>query len=56
MVFDVSLHHMGKFINYKVLQYVEGEVHIIKAVDPDQWSYFEAMKIIKDLKDAYFKL
>ncbi|XP_047173251.1 uncharacterized protein LOC124841106 [Vigna umbellata] len=57
MVFDICLHHMGKFVTNKGLQYVEGEIHVIKGLDPDRWSYFEAVGIVKEFKyDADFKL
>ncbi|XP_022632732.1 uncharacterized protein LOC111240920 [Vigna radiata var. radiata] len=57
MVFEVRLHHMGKFVNDKGLRYVGGEVHVIVGVDPDRWSYFEAVGIIKEFKyDVDFKL
>ncbi|WVY98174.1 hypothetical protein V8G54_030325 [Vigna mungo] len=55
MVFDICLYHMGKFVNG--LRYVGGEIHVIKGIDSDRWSYFEAIGIVKDFKyDADFKL
>ncbi|KOM48788.1 hypothetical protein LR48_Vigan07g249200 [Vigna angularis] len=57
MVFEVCLHHMGKFVSNKGLQYLGGEVHMMKGLDPDRWSYFEAVGIVKEFKyDADFKL
>ncbi|WVZ03118.1 hypothetical protein V8G54_023924 [Vigna mungo] len=57
MVFEIRLHHMGRFVNDKGLRYVGGEVHVIVGVDPDRWSYFGAVGIIKEFKyDADFKL
>ncbi|KAG2384779.1 uncharacterized protein HKW66_Vig0118710 [Vigna angularis] len=48
---------MGNFVNNKGLQYVGGEMHVMKGVDPDRWSYFEAVGIVKEFKyDADFKL
>ncbi|WVZ06131.1 hypothetical protein V8G54_019477 [Vigna mungo] len=32
----------------KGLRYVGGEEHVIVGVDPDRWSYFEAVEIIKE--------
>ncbi|WVZ21257.1 hypothetical protein V8G54_008579 [Vigna mungo] len=48
MVFEIRLHHMGRFVNDKGLRYVGGEEHVIIGVDPDRWSYFEALGIIKE--------
>ncbi|WVY93030.1 hypothetical protein V8G54_032118 [Vigna mungo] len=48
MVFEILLHHMGRFVNDKGLRYVGGEEHVIVGVDPDRWSYFEALGIIKE--------
>ncbi|XP_052725442.1 uncharacterized protein LOC108334779 [Vigna angularis] len=57
MVFDFSLHHMGKFVKNKGIEYVGGEIHVIKGIDPDRWSYFEAVGYVKEFKyDAEFKL
>lgn len=57
MVFDVFLHHMGKFVNNNKLQYVAGEIYIIKGVDLDRWLYFEGVRIVKEfIYDAEFKL
>ncbi|WVZ24109.1 hypothetical protein V8G54_002653 [Vigna mungo] len=55
MVFEVRLHHMGRFD--RGLQYVGGEVHVVVGLDPDRWSYFEAVDIVKEFKyDGDFKL
>ncbi|WVZ09785.1 hypothetical protein V8G54_014315 [Vigna mungo] len=55
MVFEVRLHHMGRFD--RGLQYVGEEVHVVVGIDPDQWSYFEAVGIVKEFKyDGDFKL
>ncbi|WVZ07385.1 hypothetical protein V8G54_020731 [Vigna mungo] len=48
MVFEIRLHHMSRFVNDKGLRYVGGEEHVIIGVDPDRWSYFEALGIIKE--------
>ncbi|XP_052734739.1 uncharacterized protein LOC128197343 [Vigna angularis] len=57
MVFDFSLHHMGKFVKNTGIEYVGGEIHVIKGIDPDRWSYFEAVGYVKEFKyDAEFKL
>ncbi|XP_047148636.1 uncharacterized protein LOC124820895 [Vigna umbellata] len=48
---------MGKFVINKGLQYVGGEIHVIKGFDLNRWSYFEAVGIVKEFKyDADFKL
>ncbi|WVZ11944.1 hypothetical protein V8G54_016474 [Vigna mungo] len=55
MVFEVCLHHMGRFD--RGLRYVDGEVHVVVGLDPDRWSYFEAVGIVKEFKyDGDFKL
>ena len=42
---------MGKFVRAKKkLVYVGGEKHRIHNVDPDMWSYFEAVNIVKEFK------
>ncbi|WVZ23674.1 hypothetical protein V8G54_002218 [Vigna mungo] len=51
----VRLHHMGRFD--RGLRYVGGEVHVVVGIDPDRWSYFEAVDIVKEFKyDGDFKL
>ncbi|XP_014506454.1 uncharacterized protein LOC106766222 [Vigna radiata var. radiata] len=57
MVFDVCLYHMGKLMKNKGLEYVGGEIHVIRGIDPDMWSYFEAMEFVREFKyDGEFKL
>ncbi|KAG2403230.1 uncharacterized protein HKW66_Vig0185160 [Vigna angularis] len=47
----------GVFVKNKGLEYVEGEIHVIKGIDPNRWSYFEAMGFVREFKyDAEFKL
>ena len=49
--FNLTIHHMGKFVRAKKkLVYVGGEKHRIHNVDPDMWSYFEAVNIVKEFK------
>lgn len=46
-----------RFLKNNGLHYVEGEIHLIKGIDPNRWSYFETMEIVKDFKyDGDFKL
>ena len=50
MGFAVAFHHMGRFERNKGLKYVGGEIHVVKGIDPDFWSYFEALGIVKEFK------
>jgi len=52
MGFAVAFHHMGRFERNKGLKYVGGEIHVVKGIDPDFWSYFEALGILKEFKYA----
>jgi len=50
MGFAAAFHHMGRFERNTRLKYVGGEIHVVKGIDPDFWSYFEALGIVKELK------
>ena len=50
MGFVVAFHHMGRFERNKGLKYVGGEIHVVKGIDLDFWSYFEALGIVKEFK------
>ncbi|KOM52283.1 hypothetical protein LR48_Vigan09g094200 [Vigna angularis] len=41
---------MGKFMKNKGLEYVGGEIHVIRGIDPDMWSYFEAVGFVREFK------
>ncbi|QCE06293.1 hypothetical protein DEO72_LG9g1304 [Vigna unguiculata] len=46
---------MGKFERFRgrMLHYEGGEKHVVRGLDPDMWSYFEALGILKkDFKHA----
>jgi len=49
MGFSIVFYHMGKFERFRgrVLCYEDGEKHVMRGVDPDIWSYFEALGIVK---------
>ena len=49
MGFSVVFHHMGKFERFRgrMLRYEGGEEHVVRGLDPDMWSYFEALGILK---------
>jgi len=50
MGFDVAFHHMGRFKRNMRLKYVGGEIHVVKWIDPDFLSFFEALGIVKEFK------
>ena len=50
MSFDLVLYHMGRFEKKRGVKYVGGEIHVVKCIDPDRWSYFEALGIVKEFK------
>jgi len=50
MGFDLVLYHMGRFEKKRGVKYVGGEIHVVKCIDPDRWSYFEALGIVKEFK------
>jgi len=52
MGFVVVFHHMGRFERNRGLKYVRGEIHVVKGIDPDFLSYFEALGIEKEFKYA----
>ncbi|WVZ21986.1 hypothetical protein V8G54_000530 [Vigna mungo] len=45
---EVVFHHGGKFVNDGSLKYEFGETSTLK-IDPDRWSYFEIMSILKEM-------
>ncbi|KAJ1431906.1 hypothetical protein SESBI_06880 [Sesbania bispinosa] len=49
MGFTVVVHHGGAFVGDCMLGYEGGEVHAFHNLDVDNWSYFEALGLIKDL-------
>jgi len=52
MGFAVAFHHMGRFERNRGLKYVGGEIHVVSGIDPDFWSFFEALGIVKEFKYA----
>jgi len=50
MGFAVVFHHMGRFERNMRLKYVRGEIHVVKGIDPDFCSFFEALGILKEFK------
>jgi len=50
MGFVLFLYHMGRFEKKRGVKYVGGEIHAVKCIDPDRWSYFEALGIVKEFK------
>ena len=50
MGFNVAFHHMGRFERNRGLKYVGGEIHVVKGIDPNFWSFFEALGIVKEFK------
>jgi len=52
MGFAVAFYHMGRFERNRGLKYIDGEIHVVKGIDPDFWSYFEALVIVKEFKYA----
>ncbi|KAJ1410726.1 hypothetical protein SESBI_21749 [Sesbania bispinosa] len=47
--FYSSGHHGGDFVNGRTVRYEGGEVHAIHNIDIENWSYFEALGLVKDL-------
>jgi len=52
MGFTVAFHHIGRVERNSGLKYVRGEIHVVKGIDPDFWSFFEALGILKEFKYA----
>ena len=50
MGFDVVLYHMGRFEKNRGVKYVGGEIHVVKCIDHDRWSFFKALGIIEEFK------
>ena len=49
MGFVVAFHHMGRFKRNKGLKYVWGEIHVVKGIDPNFWSYLKHWASSKSL-------
>ncbi|KAJ1392951.1 hypothetical protein SESBI_35378 [Sesbania bispinosa] len=49
MGFTVVVHHGGSFVGDRMVRYEGGEVHAFHNLDIDNWSYFEALGLIKEL-------
>ncbi|KAK7290308.1 hypothetical protein RIF29_04627 [Crotalaria pallida] len=47
--FTVVYHHGGTLVHGPPFKYEGGEIHPVKGLDPDRWSYFEALSILRDL-------
>ncbi|KOM25566.1 hypothetical protein LR48_Vigan118s001600 [Vigna angularis] len=45
---EVVFHHGGKFVNDGSFKYEFGQTSTLK-IDPDRWSYFEIMSILKEM-------
>ena len=43
---------LGRFERNKGLKYVRGEIHVVKGIDPDFWSFLEILGIPKEFKYA----
>ncbi|QCD84286.1 hypothetical protein DEO72_LG2g4638 [Vigna unguiculata] len=41
---------MDRFKHNRGLKYVGGEIHVVKGINPDFWSFFEALGILKEFK------
>jgi len=50
MGFTVAFHHMNRFERNRRLKYVGGEIHVVKRIDPDFWSFFGALGNVKKFK------
>jgi len=50
MGFAVAFHHIGRFERNRGLKYVGGEIHVVSGINPDFWSFFEALGIVKEFK------
>jgi len=50
MGFDLVLYHMERFEKKRGVKFVGGEIHVVKCIDPNRWSYFEALGIVKEFK------
>ncbi|CAK8565570.1 unnamed protein product [Lathyrus sativus] len=53
---SVIFHHGGNFIHEKHTFYKEGSETIVKGQDPDKWSFFEAVSLVKEWGHNGFKL
>jgi len=43
---------MGRFERNRGLKYIGGEIHVVKRINPDFWSFFEALGIVEEFKDV----
>ncbi|WVZ03193.1 hypothetical protein V8G54_023999 [Vigna mungo] len=50
MVFEVRLHHMGRFD--RGLRYVGGEVHVVVGIDPDSEIMMNNVRLLSDDREA----
>ncbi|KAJ1392680.1 hypothetical protein SESBI_35637 [Sesbania bispinosa] len=49
MTFCVAVHHKGSLVKVPKLHYSGGETHVFNDLDVDIWSYFKAIRYVKDL-------
>ncbi|KAJ1380492.1 hypothetical protein SESBI_45976 [Sesbania bispinosa] len=49
MSFTLVVHHRGVFVSDPFLRYKGGDGHAFYNLEIDNWSYFEAMSIVKEL-------
>ncbi|KAJ1404518.1 hypothetical protein SESBI_26503 [Sesbania bispinosa] len=49
MAFTLVVHHKGAFVSDPFLRYKGGDVHAFYNMEIDNWSYFEALSIVKEL-------
>ncbi|KAJ1387747.1 hypothetical protein SESBI_39735 [Sesbania bispinosa] len=49
MSFTLVVHHRGAFVNDPFLRYKGGDITAFYNMDIDNWSYFEALSIVKEL-------
>jgi len=56
MRFNVTFHHMGRFKKIRGLKYIGGEIHVVKGIDLDFWSFFGALGTVKEFKYGDVKL
>jgi len=47
---------MGRFKKIRGLKYIGGEIHVVKGIDLDFWSFFGALGTVKEFKYGDVKL
>ncbi|XP_058754865.1 uncharacterized protein LOC131628014 [Vicia villosa] len=52
-LFKVVFYTKGSFVKDEGLTYEGGNVYAVSGQDPDYWSYFEAVDLIKDMDSAF---